>query len=219
MLLRADKQKLPKLSQPPSLPLTHSLTHSPTYPERQRCWPAGWASCASGRRTSRRWWRWCSSLRVQSAAGKRTPPCLRTESLSMSHLHWCWTWQGQSHSLTLSFIKHGQPGPVSQVLLLAKILFNNRVSFIGHILWFDNTEERGKYHQHLFNMGVIQRWTSYVNIWIQKVITRLLRKGSGWALNGRWIIMQRNKLSLCVNEAKCFYCVSLPLLPFFSFVT
>lgn len=68
--------------------------------------------------------------------------------------------------------------------------------FISHILWFDNTEERGKYHQHLFNMGVIQKWTSYVDIWIQKGITRLLRKGPGRALNGSWILTTCNETNL-----------------------
>lgn len=81
--------------------VTRTPLPAQTYRGRQRCWPAGWASCVSGRRRSRRWWRWCSSRRARSAAGTRTPPAWRTESRSRSRPRWCCTWARRDKAAVL----------------------------------------------------------------------------------------------------------------------
>lgn len=104
-----------------------------TYPEHQRCWPAGWASCVSGRHRNQRWWRWCSSPRAPSAAGRHTPPCLRTESRSKSRLRWCWTWQGGGSTINRPLITEQTNQLLTQLdplnmNLKGQVLFYDRFS-------------------------------------------------------------------------------------------
>lgn len=84
--------------------VTHTFFYSPTYQGRQRCWPAGWASCVSGPHRSQRWWRWCSSPQARSAAGTHTPPAWRTESRSRSRPRWCCTWAQRDMGIPVTLL-------------------------------------------------------------------------------------------------------------------